>query len=48
MSKLKSTEFDQQFDHNKSSPNAATQITRLHEQTGFSDKIVHKLNKREI
>ena len=44
MSKLKSTEFDQQFDHINLSSNAATQITRLHEQTGFSDKIVNKLN----
>ena len=38
MGKLKLTEFDQQFDHIKLSPNAATQITRLHEQTGFSEK----------
>ena len=38
MGKLKLTGFDQQFDHIKISPNAATQITRLHEQTWFSDK----------
>ena len=38
MGKLNLTEFDQQFDHIKKSPNAATQITRLHEQTGFLDK----------
>ena len=48
MSKLKSTEFDQQFDHIKLSPNGAAQITKLHEQTGFSDKIKNRLNKREI
>ena len=38
MRKLKLTKFDQQFDHIKISPNAATQITRLHEPTGFSDR----------
>ena len=37
MRKLKLPESEQQFDHNKISLNAATQITRLHEQTGFSD-----------
>ena len=42
MGKFKLTEFDQQFDHIKISPNSETQITRLHEQTGFSDKIVKK------
>ena len=42
MSKLKLAEFDQKFDHIKLSPNAASQITKLHIQTGFSDKIVKK------
>ena len=46
MVKLKLIEFDQQFDHNYMFPNAATQITRLHEQTMIS--VENKLNKREL